>query len=123
MAASELAWVTRALERYEPRLLRYAGARVGPELCRDVVQERFLKLCKQRREDVEGDLAAWLFTVCRNAAVSLRRHRARHTDIEEGSVEGSEAEPSLSLERKEAEARLLAALGCLTARQREIVTL
>jgi DNA-directed RNA polymerase specialized sigma24 family protein len=54
-------------------LLRYAGDIVGSALARDVVQDTFLKLCAVERARVEAQLAGWLFTVCRNGALEVKR--------------------------------------------------
>ena len=67
-------WIRDALDRFEGPLLLYAGRLTGDaERARDVVQDTFLKLCRQRRADVAARLAEWLYTVCRNAAIDVRR--------------------------------------------------
>ena len=51
-----------AVALYATRLLRDA------ETARDVVQDTFLKLCASEFASIDGHLAEWLFTVCRNRA-------------------------------------------------------
>ena len=69
--ASE-AWVDAAIEQYQGPLLRYAQHFVFDlELARDVVQDTFLKLCKQSESEMRPKLAKWLFTVCRNRAIDV----------------------------------------------------
>ena len=73
-------WVVEALELHESSLLRYARWFVGDlESAREVVQETFLRLCREIR-CVEGYLAQWLFTVCRNLAFDARK-KAESNDI------------------------------------------
>ena len=71
-------WVKAALQRYEQPLIRHATSIVGDtERARDVVQETFMRLCAADRGDVEDRLAAWLFTVCRNRALDVRKKEGR----------------------------------------------
>ena len=71
-------WIQTAMERHSGPLLRYANGLTGnAETARDVVQETFLRLCRAERGRVEGHLAAWLYTVCRNLALDVHR-KERH---------------------------------------------
>ncbi len=71
-------WIEQALERFERPLVRYATRLVGNvDSARDVVQECFLRLCKQPPATVEDRLGPWLFTVCRNCCIDLRRKQGR----------------------------------------------
>ncbi len=80
-ALSKEAWVVAALERYQRPLVQYAFRITGKvESARDVVQETFLKLCAADRAAVEDHLAAWLYTVCRNHALNVRRKEAREME-------------------------------------------
>ncbi|MFO0614932.1 MAG: sigma-70 family RNA polymerase sigma factor [Polyangiaceae bacterium] len=113
-----------ALDRYERPLLRFASTIVGKDTAADVVQDVFLELVREPWEKVEGHLAAWLFTVCRNKAISHRRKSARHTDLEEDVVpEELDRGPDRALEKKEAGARIAKAMATLSERDREIVAL
>ncbi|MDJ0764644.1 MAG: sigma-70 family RNA polymerase sigma factor [Myxococcota bacterium] len=77
-AVTRTHWIEEALKRYERPLLRHALNITGNiETARDVVQDTFLKLCKADRERVEGHLAAWLFTVCRNRALDVQKKEGR----------------------------------------------
>ena len=50
-------WVEEALDEYEVPLVRYAVSLLGDvEIARDIVQDTFLKLCKQRPKDLQGHL-------------------------------------------------------------------
>src|SRR5262245_4168788 len=92
-------WMSSALERFEGRLLRYAQRIVGDsDEARDVVQDTFLKLCRQNPAELNGRLAQWLYTVCRNRALDVRRRKSfggtgADSDISESLVPPSR-EPS-----------------------------
>jgi RNA polymerase sigma-70 factor (ECF subfamily) len=77
MAADE-DWLLATVRRYQGPLLTYVGRLLGrADGARDVVQETFLKLCRQERSEVEPRLAAWLFSVCRNHVRDLQRKEQR----------------------------------------------
>lgn len=117
-------WVLDAMKSHERALLRFAAAIVGPDDARDMVQETFLELCRADREAVEPHLVRWLFTVCRNRAISLRRKTKRHTDVEETmGLESVEAGPHGELERKQAEESISRLVARLPERSREVVAL
>src|SRR5215510_3809404 len=80
-------WLSSALERFEGRLLYYAQRIVGDDHeARDVVQDTFLKLCHQDPVQLNGRLAQWLYTVCRNRALDVRRRRGYAATAAEGDV-------------------------------------
>lgn len=122
--ADDRAWVEAAVAAHEAGLLRFASTIVGRTAALDVVQDTFLELCAADRTKVEGHLAPWLFTVCRNRAISARRKAVRQRPEEEADVDrvpGSE--PTRSLERKSEAENVVAALAGLTDRDREVVSL
>lgn len=124
MQQAEPTGVLEALTRFEQPLLRFASTIAGPEAARDTVQEVFLELCKEPWSKVEGHLAAWLFTVCRNKAISHRRRLKKHADVEETDVADVENHPpDQAFERKEAGLRIEKAMQGLSERDREVVAL
>src|SRR5690349_12773107 len=116
------AWVMEVVASFEARLLRYAADLVGPTLARDVVQDTFLRLCDQDRARVEGHLAAWLFTVCRNRAIELRRKLKRLTPLGEERNDGPSTHgPDVTVLHQEAMQRVREVMAALPEREREIV--
>jgi RNA polymerase sigma factor (sigma-70 family) len=80
-------WVVDALDRHERPLIRYATWLVGDaDMARDVVQETFLRLCREDPARLDGHLAAWLFTVCRNLALDTREKASRSASLEQAEV-------------------------------------
>ena len=121
-------WVLAALQTHEAALLRYAASLVGETRAQDVVQDAFLRLCTQPVESVQGHLAAWLFTVCRNRALELRRAERRLSalsTIEEKDemLESPDSGPGAKLERAENLSRIGAAMAALPKKQREVLRL
>jgi RNA polymerase sigma factor (sigma-70 family) len=117
------AWVQSVIRAYEPKLLRYAGDIVGSALARDVVQDTFLKLCAVERARVEAQLAGWLFTVCRNGALEVKRKVRRLSVLDELEHPSPAAAPGADLEQAQLMARVQRCLGSLTEQQRELVRL
>ena len=69
-------WIYEVVERYERPLVRYAARLLGDvEHARDVVQDTFLQLIRQDHSKLDGRLPEWLFTVCRNRALDVRKKR------------------------------------------------
>ena len=50
---------------------------------RDVVQDTFLEALPSEFASIDGHLAEWLFTVCRNRALDVLRKENRMTQFEE----------------------------------------
>ncbi|MBM3976014.1 MAG: sigma-70 family RNA polymerase sigma factor [Planctomycetes bacterium] len=120
-------WIGAALARHEPALLAYARRLTGdPDAARDVVQDTFLKLCRQARSNVEPHLAEWLFTVCRNAAHDLHRKGKRMSALSEDQMAARTAEvedPASVAAASDADGGMLALLAKLPPRQQEALRL
>ncbi len=116
-------WIRQALVRHEAPLLRYATSLVGPTLAADIVQDTFLRLCRQDGEDVSGYVAAWLFTVCRNRAFEVKRQQ--HGEIEplEDITLPTPSTQHGSVERQQMLAHALAELSELPPTKREVFVL
>ena len=85
--SSESQWIVDALDLHEDALIRYATWVLrDPELAREVVQETFLRLCREDPEKVGGYIAQWLFTVCRNLAFDTRKREARMTPLQDAEI-------------------------------------
>ena len=120
-------WVRSAVERFEGPLTLYAARLLGDaETARDVVQETFLRLCAQSREHVDGRLAEWLFTVCRNRSLDVLRKESRMTQLSDEQVQirtSPDPGPPELIERRESTARVLDLLEALPKNQREVIRL
>jgi RNA polymerase sigma-70 factor (ECF subfamily) len=121
------AWVSDLLALHEGPLLRYAQRFLGDlEQARDVVQETFLKLCRQSPAELDGHAVEWLYTVCRNAAIDARRKDRRMstlTDETEAATAGRERAPESPAETQDSAHRILSLMPKLTASQQEVIRL
>jgi RNA polymerase sigma-70 factor (ECF subfamily) len=123
-----IAFVQTAVGRHQASLLRYAARLLhgDADRARDVVQDTFVRLMAQPREQVEDHLAEWLFTVCRNRALDVLRKEGRVSFFAEGQAErlvAAEARPGIGLEHAEAHAAVLRLVGHLPPNQQEVVRL
>jgi RNA polymerase sigma-70 factor (ECF subfamily) len=120
-------WVRAAVAEYEQPLLRYAMRLTNDlERARDVVQDTFLRLCRQPRADIEARLAQWLFTVCRNRAldVSRKESRMKPTSSTLPDVAPSDMpDPHVAMERNETVGRALELMTSLPRNQQEVLRL
>lgn len=120
-------WIAEALDQYEGRLVRYAGRITGNlEQARDVVQETFARLCGQDPGALNGRLGPWLFAVCRNRAIELRRKDRRMHAAGELMMEGladNAVTPAESAEDREQSGGILQHLATLPESQQEVVRL
>lgn len=122
------AFVETAVARHQAPLLRYATRLLhgDADRARDIVQDTFIKLLAQKPADVEGHLAEWLFTVCRNRALDVLRKEGRMKFFEEGQAERlttAEPLPGAGAERAEAHAAVLKLIEHLPRNQQEVVRL
>ncbi len=120
-------WVRTALERHESSLLRYAASITGDaERARDIVQDTFVRLCAEEPAKLDGCLAEWLFTVCRNRALDVLRKEKRMTPLTDMDLDVRESEepsPSAAAEKNETATQLLRLVGALPTNQREAIRL
>ena len=120
-------WLEDVLRRYESPLLRFAMGILGDiESGRDVVQDTFLQLCRERPEQIRGHLAQWLFTVCRNRALDVLRKENRMSSFVKAGVTNTSSigpNPSAYLDQKESLARILQVLKLLPKNQQEVIRL
>ena len=116
-------WVIDALELHERALIRYAKWLLGdPDSARDVVQETFLRLCREDPLRIGDHLAAWLFTVCRNLAIDARKKAARSTPLTSADV-AVECDLEARHDARETLDHVLEILVTLPRNQREVVHL
>lgn len=119
-------WIQSVLARYEQPLIRYAAHITGDiERAREVVQDTFLKLC--RRESIPGTdhLAPWLYTVCRNGALDVRRKERKMAGSDEALLQQVPVRPQFpeAVERNERLAEVMHILDTLPPNQQEVLRL
>ena len=120
-------FVRSVVEQFQPQLLRYATRLLGdPDRARDAVQDTFVRLLAQPRTAVDGHLAEWLFTVCRNRVFDINRKEGRMKRFAEGAAErvvAAEPRPGAELEAEETHAAVLRLIDRLPHNQQEVIRL
>jgi len=122
------ALVQDAVGRHRAPLVRYAARLLGgdADLAQDVVQDTFVRLMAQPPPQVDGHVAEWLYTVCRNRALDHLRKEGRMRRFEEGQVEritATEPAPGRELESEERRAGVLRLIERLPPNQQEVIRL
>lgn len=126
MTIADPDWIQSVLARYEQQLIRYAAHIAGDiERAREVVQDTFLKLCRRRSPLEDDHLAPWLYTVCRNGALDVRRKEKRMTTLDEARLQQIPVTQDFpaALEQNEQLVEVMNVLGTLPANQQEVLRL
>lgn len=115
------------LDRYEGRLTRYAARITGDaDAARDVVQDVFLRLCREQSVQSNGRLAPWLYTVCRRRALDARRRGRRLRPLGDADSLGTasaDADPAGVVENRDGASTARQALLQLPENQQEVIRL
>ncbi len=90
----------------------------------EVVQETFLKLYQEDASQLNGRLGQWLYTVCRNQAVDVRRKESRVvTWGESPAVADRVGDSTRDIDLQDDLAQVLHAIGQLPVNQQECIRL
>ena len=120
-------WIRSVVKEYERPLVLYAMKIVGDrERARDVVQETFLKLCRQDKTKLESYIVEWLYTVCRNQALDVCRKEGRMVRLTDGHITwkaSDEPAPSDKIEQLEMTRLVLSMVDDLPSKQQEAIRL
>ncbi|MEE8154283.1 MAG: sigma-70 family RNA polymerase sigma factor [Phycisphaerales bacterium] len=115
------------LDRYESHLIAYAARITGDtERARDIVQDVFVRFCQTDHSSLDGHIGRWLFTVCRNRALDVRRKEGRMKLLTADDVATNQqpiAPPRPSSSDSNSAANMLEALATLPERQQEVLRL
>jgi RNA polymerase sigma-70 factor (ECF subfamily) len=119
-------WIASVLDEYERPLTRYAAHILkDAERAREVVQDTFLKLCRQDRSRLRDHLAQWLYSVCRNRALDVLRKEKRMTALGEAQLNLPARGPEISsvMEMEEQVSGVMSILRALPVNQQEVIRL
>jgi len=120
-------WITSLVKRYERPLCSYAFSILRDlERARDVVQDTFLRLCRQKPERVQGHEAQWLFRVCRNRALDIIRKEKPvelMSEPEEAALPAGERTPDENAAQRDTIRLLPRFLNRLPKKQQEVIRL
>lgn len=114
--------IATLLQQHADALHRYAAQwTVFPDDC---VQEAFVKLAGQR--ELPDSVAAWLYRVVKNAAINRAKSERRRNKHEQLAAQKLAADRLASIDQSpesDEQESLEAALGVLSAEERELVVL
>ncbi len=120
-------WIASALDRHGGDLARYALRFLhDPSRAQDVVQETFLRLCQQRQAELDGRLVPWLFAVCRNVALDVRRKEQKMSTLAEeavATISSPQLQPAEQIEQTELAGQVLQMIARLPDNQQEVIRL
>jgi len=120
-------WIRTVLDQFEGQLTRYAQRITGNlDTAREVVQETFLRLCRENPQQLDGHLAEWLFTVCRNRAIDVKRKEDRMATLSPELLGHSPANglaPPQDVQQRDEASHILRLLEKLPDNQREVIQL
>ena len=127
-AADDADWVRGAVAQFEGPLTLYVRHVLSgdAERARDVVQEAFLRLIGQDRQKVEPHLTEWLYTVCRNLAIDIRRKERRMERLGDAVADAAPSDvpaPGDRAEQDDAMSQVLRGLAELPRNQQECIRL
>ena len=125
--AGRLDRIRSAIEQYQGRLIAFAARITGDvESGRDVVQDTFLRLCLEDLDSIADHLPAWLFRVCRNRALDVRKKEGQLQRLDETHDRTADTpadDPHALLETSDDARRVLAVVAELSADQQEVLRL
>ena len=121
------AWLQAVFEEFEAPLVGYATRLVGDaERGRDIVQDVFVRLCREDSTRTKDHVAAWLYTVCRNRALDVCKKEQRISSVPPGAAAVAESgapDPAMAAQRQEEASRANALLDLLPEKQQEVIRL
>jgi RNA polymerase sigma-70 factor (ECF subfamily) len=126
MSTKDTDWIASVLEEYEHPLTRYATHILkDAERAKEVVQDTFLKLCRQDRSRLRDHMAQWLYSVCRNRALDVLRKEKRMTALGETQLNLPARGPEIlsMMEREDQVSGVMGILRTLPANQQEVIRL
>lgn len=122
-----IGWIQQVMHRHEGGLVRYASHITGDvETARDVVQDTFFRLCEADRRAIEVKVTPWLYRVCRNRALDIKRRgkKMRHlSDVQLSTCKSAEPSPAAVTLKRQAISQVLELLGDLPDKQQEVLRL
>lgn len=121
-----------ALREFREPLERYAAHLLAGDYARgqDVAQDTFERLLRQpaeRRDELTGGrLKAWLFTVCRNRALDIRRKEQRMTALTPPLADAQQTTapgPAQAAQQRDSHDAVLQRIAKLPDNQQEVLRL
>jgi len=123
----ESEWIRSLVDAHAAELTRYAASLLrDADAAKDVVQDTFIRLWREPRAGIEDHVLPWLFRVCRNRALDVRRKGRcmKRWDEENAAKTAVDAPgPESQAELNDSHEQLLHLMRMLPESQREVVRL
>ncbi len=125
---SDSEWVSFVFDQNHLKLVNYAAGffRGDHDKAIDAVQETFLRLCKQPRDNVQDHVQAWLFRTCRNLIFDqLRQNQRMNTSDQTFAIADTrlDSDPSNRITREDELHRCSEQISQLPSQQQEVLNL
>ncbi|MBL8827801.1 MAG: sigma-70 family RNA polymerase sigma factor [Planctomycetaceae bacterium] len=107
-------------------LFRYARRLLGrADLAEDAVQETFLRLWQAPQQPGEGQLATWLFRVCRNWSLDVLRKDGRMSTLapDENLASSADDDPTAAITQHDQLSAVRRSIERLPEQQQEVLRL
>ena len=120
------AWLAQVFETHQRALMGYVSHLMGDvEKAGDVVQDAFVRLCRQPRDQVEDRVRPWLFAVCRNRAMDiLKKENRMRTMADAGAGQTvNDDDPGAAIQRRDTAQEATNLMQRLPKRQQEVIRL
>ena len=127
MPVTDLQWIQQLMRRHEGGLVSYAIRLTGNvDTARDVVQDTFFRLCEADRAAMEAHAAAWLYRVCRNRALDIKRKgkpMRQASEAQLATCKSAEPSPAAVAQKRQAMSQVQEHMEQLSHKQQEVLRL
>jgi RNA polymerase sigma factor (sigma-70 family) len=117
---------TATFDRLVGPLFRYARRLLGrADLAEDAVQETFLRLWQAPHQPGDGQLATWLFRVCRNWSLDVLRKDGRMSTLapDENLASSADDDPTAAITQHDQLSAVRRSIERLPEQQQELLRL
>ena len=127
MPVTNTDWIHQVMRRHQGGLVRYALHILGDvETARDVAQDTFLRLCRADRQKVEDHVTPWLYRVCRNRALDIKRKgkpMRQASEAQLATCKSAEPSPAAVAQKRQAMSQVQEHMEQLSHKQQEVLRL
>lgn len=119
--------LSRVFRELERPLVAYVTQMVGDvDRAGDVVQDAFVRLCRQPRSGTEGCERPWLYKVCRNRAIDILKKEGRMKTLDNAIASrhaSCDGDPAPAVADREQARQATSLLQDLPSNQQEVIRL
>ncbi len=122
---SDEAWLSLVFREHQRALMGYATHLMGDaDRAGDIVQDTFVRLCNQPREQIQDRVRQWLYAVCRNRALDVLKKENRMRSLDDNDSQTSrDGDPQMTAQKRDSAKQAGTLIGALPVRQQEVIRL